>query len=681
MSMHQHQHQQDPLPTLLIDIVPCCSKSVVLQCRDSEKQSVEFQRQKSLAADVAKQQKMCQAQWAEKAVCQQAFQLKNESLQRWSAASTIKAHLSCWLKSKNKTAVQMHHSSQHESTKGKGCQLWQDEPEPPNSSQVAALLQLKSILLEQHDDIVAAFQFIAKNSGRDASFTKRDLRTAIDLIKSSSKKEAETSLPEADHTFGALLALYRQSGPEMSMADFVRFPELLEREQIFRKQLMSPILVDDDQLLLGKRLDQRLKSGVDNPAEAHELLQNLSAALAFQPRCTSNVLMQNGQGSGIKAGLDYIVSLTDEFGAPKQGVRLDALIAGWELCSAFTNQAVAFGPAKAQQLPERAANASNLKSTKPTKKAGAVASSLARVTKAISGKGRKDKDVSSPSPVPSRGEVPSHEESCREALWAALPPGKMLLSLAHGAETLNDEDFERLLRTAWTIFDRFDAVAWLLGPVGLTRLRSKLDELATLRLRPSALACDLDDAHATLLRSNDMLQKIASMCAADPRLARTAALFGASFLAERARCRVNSSVNLVTDEAATPQGRATAVATALLNRTAASLATALMPHVEELLGGRKVQLRKCGSAQFLEVARSAPKVANPLADFHRVVTSEVNANAVALLEIEDEAEYRWGKILSESATMSGSKTDDFDWGKAVTDGAAAASTRNRRHSR
>lgn len=686
-------HQQDPLPTLLSETVPCTSKSVGLNCDAKqasklEKQAVQFQSQKSLAADTAKQQKMCQAQWAEKVVHPQAFHLKNESLERWSAASKIKAHLSCWLKSKNQTAIQPLQSLQSSPTKSteKVWAPWQEEPEPPSTLQLETLLQLKSILLEQHEDMAAAFQFIAKNSGRDASFTKRDLRTAMSHMQSSSRT-SEAQFPDAGHTFCALLALYRHNGPEIAISEFMRFPQLLEREQSFRKQLMSPILVDDDQLLVGKRLDQQLKSGVDTPAEAHELLQNLSAALEFEPKRTSNVLIQNGHGSGVKAGLDYIARFTDDFGAPKPGVRLEILIAGWEFCSAFTKQAVALGAAphtKAHpnQIPELAESLTAMKPMKPMKSADAVFATLVRVKKVVSSKKKKEtKDVMVLSPYPVANEVKekSHEEKCRDALWEALPPGKMLWTLAHGAEDLNDEDYERLLQAAWAMFDSFDAVSWMLGPVGLARLRPKLDELSALRLRASAMSSDLDDAHSVLVRSNALLQNIQSVCAADPRLARTAALFGASFLAERARCVANSSINLVTDEAASAQGRATASATAQLNRTATALAAALMPHVEELLGGRKVQLRKCGSAVFLEIARPSEKVINPLADVHKIVSSEVNANAVALLEV-DEAEYRWGKILSDSAVVSGSKGDDSNWGKAVSDGAAAG-TRHRRHSR
>jgi len=132
------------------------------------------------------------------------------------------------------------------------------------------------------------------------------------------------------------------------------------------------------------------------------------------------------------------------------------------------------------------------------------------------------------------------------------------------------------------------------------------------------------------------------MCTADPRLASTAALYGVPFLAERARCSVNASVNLVADESVTSQGRATAVAAAQLNRVAAALAADLMPHVEKMLGGRKFDVN---------VARQAPNKINPLAEWHSEVTREANDNISRLLSM-GEAEYRWGKILSDPTLLA-----------------------------
>jgi len=252
--------------------------------------------------------------------------------------------------------------------------------------------------------------------------------------------------------------------------------------------------------------------------------------------------------------------------------------------------------------------------------------------------------------MPASSGEDSHENACRNALWEALPPGKVLWNVAHGAEELDEDDFEQLLRAAWAIFDGFNAVEWVLGPVGLGRLRPKLDELAALRLRRCALSKDLDHAHAQLMSSHVLLQQVASMCEADPRLASTVALYGVPFLAERARCCANASVNLVADEAVTSQGRATAMAAAQLNRAAAALATDLMPRVEQMLGGRKFDLK---------VAHAAPKQ-NPLAEWHYENTREANDHISRLLSMDDEAEYRWGKILSDPTLLAAVEVSESD---------------------
>jgi len=129
--------------------------------------------------------------------------------------------------------------------------------------------------------------------------------------------------------------------------------------------------------------------------------------------------------------------------------------------------------------------------------------------KAVASKVRKSAKSAKPqqSMSASNGED-SHENACRNALWEALPPGKVLWNVAHAAEELNEDDFEQLLRAAWAIFDGFDAVEWVLGPIGLTRLRPKLDELAALRLQRCALSKELDQARPQLVSSHVLLQQV-----------------------------------------------------------------------------------------------------------------------------------------------------------------------------
>lgn len=669
MAVHEAANQQDPLPTLLTmqATCPCTSKTLVLNVDGNkalldESEMLKLQREKSLAANLAMKQKMCQGQWAETIVSPQAFQPKTKSLQRWSAASKIKSILAFRLKSK-RTDVRTYNLETCEPTACKpgqqgssasDCHKWQDEPNPPDFQQLEALMQLKAILLEQHGSMAQAFKHIAKSSGRDGSITKRDLRMALHLM--SSKNLATAPLPDADQVFTALLALFRRSEGEICNADFLRFPEMLEREKALRLQLMSPISVDGNELLLGAKLAQRLASGVESPAAANDLLQKLAVALELEPRRTTNLLMERGPISsgplgGVKAGLEYIVGLTDEFGAPKAGARLTSLIAGWALCGAFTRQAVALGA-----VPRPTGKDSQ--PSEPAKSRGSAPSSMMRVKKAVATKMKKSAKSEKPQQsMPASNGEDSHENACHNALWEALPPGKILWTVAHGAEQLNDDDFEQLLKAAWAIFDNFNAVDWVLGPVGLTRLRPKLDELAALRLRHCALSKDLDNARAQLGSSHMLLQQVASMCAADPRLASTAALYGVPFLAERARCCANASVNLVADEADASQGRATAAAAAQLNRVAAKLAADLMPHVEEMLGGRKFEVK---------VSHPASKH-NPLAEWHCEVTREANDNIDRLLSM-GEVEYRWGKILSDPTLLAVEKgsSDDIDFSKVTS---------------
>lgn len=672
MNVQEAACQQGSLPTLLtlVDTCPCTSKSgpLVLHA-DGNKTLIDqsekrkLQRQKSLAADLAMQQKLCQAQWAEKKEPPKSFQPKAESLQqRWSAASKIKAILSMRLKSKKADVKPCDLKASEPTAEEKGssanaCHKWQDEPNPPDFQHLEALMQLESILLKQHGSMTEAFKHIAQTSGRDTSITKRDLRVALHFM--SSKDLATGPLPDADKVFTALLFLFRSSEGEISCADFLRFPELVEREKAVRLQLLSPIGVDDvmwDEPLLGDKLAQRLASGVESPEAANELLQKLAVALKVEPRRTANILMERGKigagpAGGVKAGLQYIVSLTDEFGAPKAGTRLTSLIAGWALCDAFTRQAIALGA-----LPRSAGKDSA--PSEPVKSMGSVASSMMKVKKAVGRKMKKNVTTEKlqETMLSPRGED-SHENACRNALWEALPPGKVLWNVAHGAETLNEDDFEQLLCAAWAIFDSFNAVEWLLGPVGITRLRPKLDELAALRLRRCAISKDLDDARAELVRSHVLLQQIATMCVADPRLASTAALYGVPFLAERARCCANASVNLVAEEAVTSQGRATAVAAAQLNRVVASFSTNLMPHVEEMLGGRKFDVK---------VARTENKQ-NPLAQWHYERTRKAHDDISLMLSM-GEAEYRWGKILSDPVLLAVEEEsrNDVDFAKALS---------------
>jgi len=205
------------------------------------------------------------------------------------------------------------------------------------------------------------------------------------------------------------------------------------------------------------------------------------------------------------------------------------------------------------------------------------------------------------------------------AFWQALPTGEVLINLAYGAEVLDDEDFKALLNAAWELFDDFDAITCLLGPVGLGRMRRKLDELLAINLEPHVLENVSEHGRSQLENVGLLLSQITSMCKADPRLARDASLFGASFLADRIRCKANALVNFA--------DAALCSAVAQVNRSAATMVEQLRSDVEELLEGRKVECY-ISSGEY-KILPSAPPLETHLAKWHQQITAEVLANARA----------------------------------------------------
>merc|ERR1719324_1106226 len=143
-------------------------------------------------------------------------------------------------------------------------------------------------------------------------------------------------------------------------------------------------------------------------------------------------------------------------------------------------------------------------------------------------------------------EEKEHRAACLGALWRAMQPEEILRNLANGAETLSQPDFQGLVQEAWALFDKSDVVGWLLGQniIGVGRLRPELTKLAALQLGPSELSKEPAAAASQLERAEAVLQHLISVCQADERLARVAALYGATFVAERAHLTANASIDL-----------------------------------------------------------------------------------------------------------------------------------------
>jgi len=225
----------------------------------------------------------------------------------------------------------------------------------------------------------------------------------------------------------------------------------------------------------------------------------------------------------------------------------------------------------------------------------------------------------------SSNEDPSedHDHACNKAFWQGLLISEMLWNVGCGAEVLVDESFQTFLCAAWDLFDDFDAVNCLLGQVGWGRMRPKLEALREFKLEERLLRQDPQHAQSQLQKATLLLQQITSMCRADPRLARTAALYGVSFLADRMRSTANASVNFVDG--------AVGSAAAQVNRSAAALNEELRAHVEELLEGKKV---KCcftsGHFKIVNDTGTTPK--NALADFDERITAHIEAKVKTKVE-------------------------------------------------
>jgi len=361
---------------------------------------------------------------------------------------------------------------------------------------------------------------------------------------------------------------------------------------------------------------------IESPEEALELLQKAAVALQLEPCRTTNMLFQigsepclSGNPSGLTSAISNIMRIAQQYAAPNTGVKLDVLLASWTLCDALAKQVIALGapPPPAllcakDQKPLKPCLTSKTRS--PSKPKGVTF-----------GRRYQCKVDASVTPSSQDQQCQNHESDCKAAFWQALPIDEILWNVGCGAEVLNDEDFKALLRTAWALFDNFDAVVLLLGPVGMGRLRPKLDALAALNLTPHVDGKGHEHARIHLQNAATLLQQIASMCGADPRLQRIAALFGVSFLADRVRSTVNASVNFADG--------AIGSAAAQVNRSVAAVESELTLQVEELMGGRKVE--SCLSDGLYKIV-PAKKVENPLASWHQDVTAQVLANARVKVE-------------------------------------------------
>jgi len=506
-----------------------------------------------------------------------AFPLKAEPLVRWRAAAKIQSYLAKFRSSKTsispaevcKVEVRSHQPRTHH---------WPEEPDAPSREDLEALTELEAMLLKQHSSIAAAFKFISNcvRTGKadGHNFNKREFRIALHLKCSKEAAFYNLAGDKLEQMFDKLLRLFRKRGDEITKADFLRFPELLSREKTLQQRLLSSgdkmeqmfDICADDEMLIGDRLQERLEEPIGSSEEARDLLQKAAVALELEPCRSTNVLFQIASSScssgaipsRLASSISHILQIAHEFGSPTPGVKLDVLLAGWNLCQSLAKQVVALGVPPTSSPPPHTSE----KFSKTSRVATKFRKKLAYQRKV---------DVGATQPAQDH-QHQSYENDCNEVFWQVVSTEEVLWNLGCGAEVLNDEDFKTLLYASWTLFDSFDAVGRLLGPVGWGRLRPKLDALAALSLQPQVLRESPVQARLQLQNAGVLLQQIASICEADPRLARISGLFGASFLADRLCSTANASVNLLDGFGGS--------AAAQVNRSAAAVGDVLRRHVE-----------------------------------------------------------------------------------------------------
>eukprot|EP00746_Dinoflagellata_sp_MGD_P164541 gnl/MRDRNA2_/MRDRNA2_93226_c0_seq1.p1 gnl/MRDRNA2_/MRDRNA2_93226_c0~~gnl/MRDRNA2_/MRDRNA2_93226_c0_seq1.p1 ORF type:complete len:679 (+),score=146.33 gnl/MRDRNA2_/MRDRNA2_93226_c0_seq1:88-2124(+) len=556
-----------------------------------------------------------------------AFPVKAEPLKRWRAAAKIQGYLAKWRKGKKVGPTVQEEGIKIEigrQSPRSWVQYWPDEFDAPTPDDLNMLTELESMLIEDHGTMPAAYKFIincVKNPGNaEPNMTSREFRIALHL--KASKEGALPSSPrgnQLDRMFDKLLALLRKTGGEISKAEFLRFPELLEREKALRKSLVNCGIQEED-ILLGSKLRERLQGPISGPEEVRDLFKKSLVALELEPARTTNLFFQlgnapreSGAPNGLTLAIQGIMQIARQFGGLNLSVKPDVLVAGWTLCNALAKQVIALG-APMPSTPDPSKNrrlAPPSVSSKSKSRAKSLVTKLPKMENARKYLCRAQDSSAQASKSPNE----TYENECKAALWKGLPTDEVLWSVGRGAEVLNHENFKTLLRTAWDLFDSFDAVDCLMGPVGWGRMRPKLDALAALNLQQY----NQEDAQSDLQSAVVLLQQIASMCEADPRLARIAALYGATFLADRIRSTANSYANFDDERVG--------CAVAQANRGGTRVTEVLELHVEELLGGRKVAC--CLSSGEFQIVPAATAVANPLAEFHQSVTAAVLANATS----------------------------------------------------
>lgn len=456
--------------------------------------------------------------------------------------------------------------------------FWPEEPAPPPTAALRALEDLDAFLCKKNGSVPDAFVECP------SQFTRFDLRAAMNIKQQTNKDDLTGSQKlkdkEIDDLYKYLLALHRRADGPIPLSELVSFPEVVkhQREMLQKLKLSgcTSSTAEDFELIGGHQLLQVVASGSFSKAEARELLAYLSLVLKVEPKRTLNAfLLSKAVQSRAGSGLRHVAQLMQFDSFSESDV--DVILGGWAFYTQVMALAIELGPpeppepsAKPSGSNEKKANVSNV----PQR---AMKKLLAK--NALAGKYKVKVDVGK---KPKELDEAGHKRACHAALWKAFPPGRVLWVIRCAAENLCNSKFEQLVLAAWGLLDTHDAVCWLLGTVGIGRLRKELTDLFNLCLRWGTAEDDPTFVHAELADKKVfvVVQHLESLSAADNRLARVAALYGATFLLARIRSHISSLLDLTEDGFAAEQSRSDA---AELNRAMESITSQLAPHVEHIL--------------------------------------------------------------------------------------------------
>eukprot|EP00746_Dinoflagellata_sp_MGD_P161796 gnl/MRDRNA2_/MRDRNA2_89074_c0_seq1.p1 gnl/MRDRNA2_/MRDRNA2_89074_c0~~gnl/MRDRNA2_/MRDRNA2_89074_c0_seq1.p1 ORF type:complete len:741 (+),score=165.38 gnl/MRDRNA2_/MRDRNA2_89074_c0_seq1:91-2223(+) len=460
-----------------------------------------------------------------------------------------------------------------------------------SDDELLELAKLESLLLNDYETAKHAFQVVTADK---ACFTEIDLRYAVsqrntkaDLLNSTLGKD-DIQLGDVPQLFISLCKLLKYEQGPIPKAIFLMFPERLRFERLQRARFARTGVIRAGEAPLDPaRLLQSLHKGAKTREAAKKLLNQVGAALQLQPQDTAQALLKKNKAyGGPNSGIRFVVNLIRQHGAPFSGDGLDILISGWAICSALATSAVtlgtltssgsmrggnsehrrkgrmmlkaagalgAFGGSSLQRLRRLRNRAHHAEDDAPDKLgiATKVAFFGARLMRNLS-KGKRRRHYQHKVGISSTSESDCEENHVH--LWQILPAGEILHCLRMGAKALDGEDFKQLLQAAWSLFDKCDAVTWMIEPkaasdsraVQLLAVQEALCKIVSVDFHSSHHSDHAELLHQQLLQSQAVTKQLKKFCEeADDGLLRRAALYGLPILLERVSTWIHASVERI----------------------------------------------------------------------------------------------------------------------------------------